>query len=77
MESPRTSLPADFVDRPWPARWRINIQILLRRRAVKRVCCESFRKDEFACKGCATLYDVNSSSAVYRFLGKWAKRRDA
>ncbi|MEO5927583.1 MAG: hypothetical protein ABIO72_02670 [Patescibacteria group bacterium] len=74
----RTPLPPDFRDRPRLVRWWINVLVLFRRKSVKVTCCESFRKDEFiACKGCATLYDKNSTSRTYRFLAKVAKRRPA
>lgn len=72
-----TPLPSDFVDRPRLVRWWINLLVFLRIRSVKVTCCESFRKGKFACKGCATLYNTQSSSRVYRFLGRIAKRRTA
>lgn len=71
----RTPLPPDFVDRPfWQRRW-IDLLVFLHIKSVKTVCCESFRKGKLACKGCATLHDVNSTNPWYRFLGRWAKRR--
>lgn len=72
-----TPLPFDFRDRPRLERWWINLLVFLRIKAVKTVCCESFRKEGkmVCCKGCATLYDPNSASPLYRYLGKIAKRR--
>ncbi|MFA5935602.1 MAG: hypothetical protein WC787_01990 [Patescibacteria group bacterium] len=69
-------LPSDFRDRPRVQRWWINLLVLLRIKAVKTECCESFRKKDFACKGCRTLYDKDSSSWVYRFLARHAKYRE-
>ncbi|MCC6563942.1 hypothetical protein IT087_03545 [Candidatus Uhrbacteria bacterium] len=79
-------LPSDFRDRPH--RWFWNLLVFLRIRQVKAVCCESFRKPlkgrdpstslgmtGVACKGCATLYDKESSSWFYRSLARIAKRR--
>ena len=70
-------LPSDFRDRPRFERWWINVLVALRIKTVKAECCESFRKvDKMrACKGCATLYDRNSSSPFYRLLARMAKRR--
>lgn len=70
-------LPPDFKDRPKLERLWIDFQVLIRRRAVKTVCCESFRTKGRACKGCATLYDPESSNAYDAFLGKIAKRRES
>jgi hypothetical protein len=75
MSVSRTPLPSDFRDRPILQRWWMNVQILLRRRAVKVVCCESFRKGEYACKGCATLYDPNSAWWIYRMIARVAKKK--
>ncbi len=71
-----TPLPKDFRDRPKWKRALVDVQVLFRRRAIKRECCESFREEgKVACKGCATLYDPNGSSLLYRMLGRIAKRR--
>jgi phosphoheptose isomerase len=77
MNEMHNSLPPDFRDRPRHVRWFMNLLVLLRIKAVKTTCCESFRKEGkmVACKGCATVYDTNSKHFLYRFLGRHAKRR--
>lgn len=79
MSQIRTPLPPDFKDHPRLERWVINALVLLRLRAVKAECCESFRKEGkmIACKGCPTLYDKNSESWVYRMIARLAKRRSS
>ena len=81
----RTFLPPDFPGgagpgsawRDRPHRWFWNIMVALRIRPVKAVCCQSFRNPAKmrACKGCATLYDKNSSSWLYRTIARLARRR--
>lgn len=75
----RTPLPSDFIDRPRLMRWWINLLVILQIKQVKVTCCESFRKEGkmVACKGCATRYDTNSTSWVYRWIARIAKRRPA
>lgn len=68
-------LPVDFVDKPKWQRFKINLRVLLRRKAVKVTCCETFRKGGLACAGCATLYDTQSSRWLYRRLARWARRQ--
>jgi hypothetical protein len=69
-----TPLPPDFIDRPFWKRRLADLLILLHRKPVKAICCESFRKGKVACKGCATLYDRQSSNIWYRFIARHAKR---
>lgn len=78
---PREPLPPDFIDKPFWQRWKINLRVLLRRKAVKTVCCETFRipvmpdgRRGIACAGCPTRYNPNSTSPWYRFLGRWSKK---
>lgn len=70
----RTPLPPDFVDRPFWQRRLADLLVLLHRKPVKAVCCESFRKGKVACKGCATVYDRQSTNPWYRFIARYAKR---
>ncbi len=76
----RNELPPDYIDRPRLQRLWIDFLVLIQKKEVKMVCCESFRlakpgKELRACKGCATLYNKESASPWYRFLGRIAKRR--
>ena len=77
MNPIRTPLPSDFRDRPKLQRWWINLLILLRIRTIKAECCESFRKVDkmMCCKGCPTLYDLNSTRWTYRVLARLGKKR--
>lgn len=70
-----SSLPPDFRDRPFFSRQWANVMVLLRRRLVKRECCESFRTGKYACKGCAMVYDQCSERWLYRFIARHAKLR--
>lgn len=71
-----TGLPPDFKDAGKLRRLWIDLQILFHRRPIKSECCESWRKVEKmrCCKGCATLYSVDSPSMWRRFLAKWGRR---
>lgn len=77
VEEMRVALPADFVDRPRLKRWWAHLLVIFRRRPIKAVCCESFRKGKVACKGCATLYDRNSEHWLYRMIARIGKRKSA
>ncbi|KKW30063.1 MAG: hypothetical protein UY72_C0024G0010 [Candidatus Uhrbacteria bacterium GW2011_GWD2_52_7] len=72
----KTGLPPDFRDGSKLRRFFIDLQILFHRRPIKSECCESWRKVEKmrCCKGCATLYSVDSPSWWKRFLARWGKR---
>ncbi len=65
-----TALPPDFKDRPRLERWWANVLVVFRRRPIKAVCCESFRKGKGACKGCPTVYNVQSNRWVYRTIAR-------
>jgi len=67
-------LPADFKDRPRLERWWAHVLILVHRRPIKFECCESFRKGKNACKGCPTLYRVDSPNMLHRFIARVGKR---
>lgn len=70
-------LPNDFIDHPWYKRKWYELMILLHRRQIKTVCCESFRdpKKMVCCKGCALLYTPDSESRWRRFLYKMGKKK--
>lgn len=72
----KTGLPPGFRDGSKLRRFWIDLQILFQRRLIKSECCESWRKVEKmrCCKGCATLYSVDSPRWWYRFLARVGKR---
>lgn len=72
----KTGLPPDFRDAGKLRRFWIDLQVLFHRRPIKSECCESWHKVEKmrCCKGCATLYSVDSPSRWRRFLARWGKR---
>lgn len=75
VSSMYSPLPLDFRDRPFFSRQWANLMVLLHRRLVKQECCESFRTGTYACKGCATVYDKQSTRWLYRFIARHAKLR--
>lgn len=68
-------LPPDFKDRAWYARLWWDLMILLRRKAVKDVCCQSYLDKGRACKGCALLYGPDAENPARRFIGSIAKKK--
>lgn len=70
-----TPLPLDFKDRPRHKRWLAHFLVLSGLKPIKAVCCENFRKDKVACKGCATLYDKTSPNWWHRFIATHGKRK--
>ena len=70
-------LPEDFRDRPKIQRFFIDLLILFRRRKIKLVCCESYKKVDkmCACKGCPNVYAPTSDSAWKRFLARVGEKK--
>lgn len=75
MPEARTPLPPDYKDRPRLKRWIAHLLVLSGLKPIKAVCCENFRKDKVACKGCPTLYDKTSPNRLHRFIARHGKRK--
>ncbi len=67
--------PPDFKDRPLLSRLWWDLMILLRRKAVKTECCQSYLTKGRACKGCALVYGPDAPNPLRRFIGSIAKQK--